>query len=334
MNAQHEPTVDPPDQSDPGQSSAVPLDSSRGAEGQLRFFKALTVILLLALLAGAAYFVYHQRKVQPVAIVVAGQTVTMVENASMATAVIKQALNSAVGAAYSADGDPQFTRPIQLQRVSDGTPFDAASTASTKLSTAVPITVLADLIVIKGKAFVALPDKQTAQAALNDVRYHYASMPPDASVVGTPTFQEKVQIVRKRVSTALCMPSAEDAAHKLLTPPPAKLYTVQPHDTGWLIARKFHLTFSDFIRANAGRDLDRLVPGDTVNISQTYPPLTVIVNKVTSATQSIIAGASQEDAGERRVTQITTYINGASVGTPQSVSVYTIRRAKPWTSLQ
>jgi LysM repeat protein len=312
--------------SDRSSGSAQPQGNP---QAQLRFFQALAALLAVLLIGGAAYFFYRTRQVQPVAITVNGRQITTVENAAEARLLLRTVRNDAAGSAFMAAGEPLYKEIAQIQRVPDTSSLDTDDTARTKLSSALHVTVVADVILINHKPLVALPDKDAAQATLDAVRKHYADMPPNDPLVDKPSFQEKVEIERERVPTALAKPSADEAAPLLWTSPPAKTYTVQPHDTGWSISRKFHMEFADFLRANSGHDVNRLAPGDTVNVSKTYPPLTVVVRKQTEKEEPIIQGAAESAAGLRRVTMIKTYINGVETGSGDATNIYTIRRAQP-----
>ncbi|HEX5322825.1 MAG TPA: LysM domain-containing protein [Capsulimonadaceae bacterium] len=302
---------------------------SGNSQAQLRFFQILAVLLAVLLAGGAAYVFYRQRQIQPVAILVNGKTITTVENATEAKQILRSVLDDSAGPAFIAQGQPHYKEAAQLQRVSDASQLDTDDSAKAKLSAALHVTVIGDVIVIDHKPIVALPDKDTAQAALDAVRKHYSDMPPNDPIVDKPSFREKVEIVRQRVSASITKSTADEAAPLLWTSPPARTYTVQFHDTGWSISRKFHMQFADFLRANSGRDINHLAPGDTVSVSQTYPPLTVIVKKQTDKEEPIIKGASEDSAGLRRITLITTYINGVEAGPGEAVNIYTIRRAQP-----
>lgn len=312
--------------------TSEPPSASRGPRdpaGQLRFFQILAGLLALALVCVAGYFFYRQHQIQPVEILVAGHSAATVENLPEARALLRTVMDQAAGPAYAQAGDPRFKETVQLVRVPASTPLDSDDTAKDKLASVLQVTVEADVIKINGKPFVALPDKDTAQATLDTVRKHYSDMPPNDPLVGKPSFQENVEIERERVKSTLTKQSPDQAAPLLWTPPPAKTYTVQPHETGWSIARKFHMAFGDFLRANSGRDINHLAPGDTVAVSQTYPALTVIVKKQSEKEEPIIPGAPASSAGLRQITVVTTYINGTAEGPGQAIDIYTLQRARP-----
>jgi LysM repeat protein len=313
--------------------SGVQAASSGAGESQLRFFKFLSLALIALLVAGALFYLYRQTRSQPIALLVNGAVVTTVADSASANALIGGLPADEIGAAYGADNKPEVTEAIQFQRVAADSAIDTQATALGKLAAATHLTVLADVISIDGKPVLALPNRDAAQAALDAVRQHYVSLPPDVPAIDTPEFREKVTIERTRTKAAICKTTTDEAARILWASPPAKLYIVQYGETGWSIARKVHMSFSNFIRANSGSDINDLKPGDTVNISQTYPPLTVIVHKTSVFDEPILPGAPQSQAGDRRVTSIDTYVNGVRTGESAPVSIYTVRRATPRRSI-
>ena len=297
--------------------------------GQLRFFQALSLLLLLALITGGGYFWYRQRHLQPVAILVDGRPEATVANYGIALKVVQQAEIGSLGAAYAAQGDPRAAQTISYRLVADTAAIDPESDAAAKLAGLLRVTIKAAVIMVNGRRAVALPDEATAQAALDAIQKHYIDLPPRDTVYGKPTFQENVAIKTERLPASLCKASADQAAALMLAPPQGKDYTVQPGDTGWRIARKSHITLSAFLEANAGRDLDHLKPGDIVNVAPTLPPLSVIVQKQVTRTEQIIPGAPAGTGGERAITDIYTYINGARQPGSTPINVVILQRAIP-----
>jgi LysM repeat protein len=279
--------------------------------------------------AGAGFYYYRQSHLQPMAILVNGSPVTTVSDSGAANALISGLAAAEIGPAYSTGSRPRVNETVMMRRVPMDSPIDSRATALRNLMAVTHLTVLADVISINGKPIVALPDKQAAQAAVDSVRHIYADMPTDEPPIDTPKFREKVTIDRTRTPAQLCKSSPEEAAQLLMTAPPPKLYVVKQGETGWAIAHKLHIPFTDFILANAGSDINHLKPGDTVNISATDAPLTVIVHKQLTTVEPIMKGTPTASAGSRRVTSIVTYINGIKSGESSPVSVFTIQRATP-----
>jgi hypothetical protein len=299
-----------------GSSPAAP-------SGQLRFFQVTTIVLAALLLGAIGYYIYRQHQQQPVTVLVNGSPVATVESLSAATNLVQLVHSQQVGAVYLGKDNPRFTQDVEFQRTSTEAQIDSLDAAAAKLSAATQTVVDADVIVVNQKPIVALPDALSAQAAVDELRSHYASMPPDAMVVDKPSFVQTVMIDRRIVAANLAKPDPDSAATVLWTPPPPRMYTVEFHDTGWTIARKFKLSFADFLRANAGRDVNRLAPGDTVVVSKTFPPVDVIVKKREQENQKF--GGS----GIRQLTVEATYLDGQLVGTPIAVDMITVQRATP-----
>ena len=85
---------------------------------------------------------------------------------------------------------------------------------------------------------------------------------------------------------------------------------VRRGDTGFRIAARNHISFADFLTANPGHDLNRLRPGDTVNVQRMPLLLTVRVRKRSPQDQAIVAHVPPSEAGRQRVTYVVTYLNG------------------------
>ena len=293
------------------------------ASGQLRFFQGTTLVLALLLIGGLGYFYYRQHALAPVTVQVDGKPITTVDSMVTAKQVLHAVHAAALGDQYFVRDNPRFTEQVDFVDAPGQAVIDSADAAETKLSAATHTVVDADVIIVNKKKIVALPDAQTAQAAVDELRQHYATMPPDIQPIEKPTFVQTVSIERMTVPASLAKNSADDAASVLWTPPPPKTVTVLPHETGWAIARKYNLQFSDFLRANAGHNVNRLAPGDTVVISKTFPPVDVVVIKQEQK-QETFGGT-----GVRELTVQETYIDGVLTGTPVATSMVTIKRATP-----
>jgi len=299
---------------------------------QLKLFKMLSAILAILLLAGAGFYFYKQRQIQPVSIVVDGIGATTVENLADANALLHKVTSQEVGTAFdNNDCKPVRKETVQVVRIPEDreAAIDTDDTALAKLLPLIHTSVMAYVIEVDKHQMVGLPTNANAESTLDDVRSHYEKMPPHDQVIGKPTFREDVQIVRKRVNSTLVKQTPYEAEQVLITAPPAKVYSVQFHDTGWLIALKFHMNFTDFMQSNADRDINKLHPGDIVNVSKTTPPLTVLVDKQSSMDEAIRRGVTGPGAGLRRLTIRTTYINGVAKDVGMPIEMETVRRATP-----
>ncbi|BDI31968.1 hypothetical protein CCAX7_40190 [Capsulimonas corticalis] len=279
---------------------------------QLRLFKALAGVAVVALLAGGGYVVYQRHLGQPVSILLDGKPIVTLQNQQTATTVLAAAERKAAGFDVGAK-DIVRLQKVQFVRTSGSEPIDSPDTAQDKIASRLKLHVYAYAISVNKRVTVALPTEDDANKTLTLIKDHFAQAPPDAKVIGDPTFSENVLVARKAVDPARIKPTPEEAATFSWTPPPSKDYVVKPHETGYAIARKNHISFSDFLIANAGRNLNKLKPGDTVIIQKNPLPLTVLVKKQFQADEKIIANAPESEAGLRTVTYLVTYANGAEI---------------------
>ncbi|MEO7715250.1 MAG: LysM peptidoglycan-binding domain-containing protein [Capsulimonas sp.] len=279
---------------------------------QLKLFKALAGIAVAALLAGGGYIAYQRHLGQPVSILIDGKPIVTVQNQQTANSVLAASERKAAGFDVGPK-DVIRLQKVQFVHVSGSEPIDSPETAQDKLAGRLKLHVYAYAISVNKHVTVALPTEKDADKTLDLIKEHFAQEPPDSKVVGEPEFSEHVVVSRKAVDPARIKSSPEDAAAFSWTPPPAKEYTVKPHETGYAIARKNKVSFSDFLKANAGRNLNKLMPGDTVIIQKNPLPLTVLVRKQLQANEKIIPNAPEDQAGLRAVTYLVTYANGAEI---------------------
>jgi LysM repeat protein len=288
----------------------------------------MSLLLGFLLVCAVGYYEYLQHSALPVAILVNGSPVCTAESLSAARSLLVQVYSQELGPQYLGRDHPRFVEDVEFQRAGSNALIDSPEAAVSKLESATHTVVDADVIVVDQKKIVALPDAQTAQQTVDELRDHYASMPPDDPLEEKPSFVQSVTIDRRTVPVGMTKTNADDAAALLWTPPSPKTYTVEHGETGWSIAKKFDMAFSDFLRANAGNDVNHLAPGDSVVISKTFPPVDVIVKKREEENQTFA------ETGVRQLTVVATYIDGIQVGTPVATSMITLHRANPQMSLQ
>ncbi len=286
--------------------------SSAGSEAlsqQLRVFKILVIILLLVLVGGAGAFLYVRHQGQPVTILLDNQPITTVHNVADANRLLTLAEQAQVGSAFAGS---QIVRlqAVKFQPAAPDQSLDPDEAAQEKLAAKLKLHVRAYAIFVNGKPSIALPSNDAANATLQQVKDHFAQMPPNAEIVGSPTFTQKVEIRRAAVAAVRLRATAAIAAPYFWTPPPSKAYVVQRGDTGYGIGLKQHLSLTDLIVANPGVDLNRLKPGDAINVQKMPALLTVRVQKKYTRDEPIVANAPPSAAGKRQVTYQVTFING------------------------
>lgn len=276
---------------------------------QVRVFKLLAIGLALALCAGAAAFLYLRHLGQPVTISLDGKPITTVHNAAAAEAVIAAAEKAKVGSEF-ADETPICLQKITLLSAVPNTPQDTDEAAQTKLSRLLKLRVPAYVVFVSKHPSLAFPSPDMATAALNLVKDHWTQMPPSAPIVGDAQIVQKISVEKHTVDTRLLRSDAADAAPYYWTAPPSRTYAVRTGDIGSRIAYRNHLSLSDFIRANPGKNVNRLKPGDVVNVQRLPLLLTVRVRKTVEATEKVHPNAPDYAAGLQQVTYLVTYLNG------------------------
>ena len=226
---------------------------------QLRRLKILAGLLFLALLGGLGGALYVRHAGQPVAVLLDGKSVTCIRNATTANALLAQAEQAKVGAGYSEDSIVRL-QTVLLQHLSANSPIDPDNVALAKLKNSLRLHVHAFAILVNGKVSLGLPTDGLAADTIHLVKEHFAEMPPPEEIVGEPAIVEHIAIKQRAIDGSLARSSAADAAPYFWTPPPSRTYIVRRGDTGLAIARRNHVSLTDFITANAGRDINRLSP--------------------------------------------------------------------------
>ncbi len=279
---------------------------------QLRVFKVLAALLAAALLTGGGAFLYVRHLGQPVTIMLDGKPVATVRNAAAANALIAGAEKAKVGGAFSQEAIVRLQK-LSLVHAAPDVPQDPDEAVQTKLVHLLKLRVPAFVLLVSNKPSLAFPTPDAATQTERLVQDHWAQMPPAAPVVGQPQITQTVAIEKRTVDTSLLRSDPAAAAPYYWTPPPSRTYVVRFGDRGSRIASRFHLSLTDFIRANSNKNLNRLKPGDVVNVQKMPLLLTVRVRKTLTETEKVHPGAPASVAGLQRVTYLVTYLNGAEV---------------------
>jgi hypothetical protein len=276
---------------------------------QLRVFKALVACLFGAILVGSAAFLYVRHQGQPVTILLDGRPVATVRSAAAANALITGAENAKMGTAF-AGVTPIRLQKVSLERAASDTPQDPDNAVQAKLAHLLKLRVPAFVILVNSRPSLAFPTPDAATQTLRLVQGHWAQMPPAAPVIGQAKITQTIAIEKRTVDTSLLRSDPAAAAPYYWTAPSSRTYVVRPGDLGSRIAYRSHLSLADFIRANPNKNLNRLQPGDIVNIQKVPLLLTVRVRKTLSVTEKVHAGVPAAVAGSQRVTYLVTYLNG------------------------
>ena len=276
---------------------------------QLRLFKLLAALLAAALVIGGGIFFYFRHLGQPVTILVGDKPVATVRNVAAANALIAAAEQAKIGAAFAGE-EPVRMQKVRFLHAEAGAPQDPDDVVKARLAQILTLHIHAYVILVKGRPSVALPTAEAATETLQLVKDHWAQAPPQAPLVGQPQIVESVEVEKRAVDTRLTRQTPEEAASYFWTPPPSKRYVIRPGDLGSRIAHRNRLSLADLITANPNKNINRLKPGDTLNVQKMPLLLTVRVRKTLVTTEQVHPGVPAAQAGSQRVTYLVTYLNG------------------------
>jgi LysM repeat protein len=294
--------------------TSPPTDQTRAnaLARQLRVFKILAACLAAILVIGGTAFLYVRHLGQPVTIMVDGKPVATVRNAAAANRLISGAEKAKIGPAFAQE-EPIRMQKVSLVHAAPDTPQDPDNAVQTKLEHLLTLRVPAFVILVNNHPSLAFPTPDDATQTLRLVKDHWAQMPPTAPIDGEAQTTQTISIEKRTVDTKRLRSDPATAASYYWTPLPSKTYIVRPGDLGSRIAYRFHISLTDLIRANPNVNLNRLRPGDTINVQKMPLLLTVRVHKILVDTEKVHLGVPASVAGVQQVTYRVTYLNGVEV---------------------
>jgi hypothetical protein len=278
-------------------------------ERQLHAFKVILGILIVCMLATIAAYLYRQHMGDPVTLWINGKAIATVRNQTLANQAITEAEHSRLLPGYPPESIVRI-ESVALRPAAPDASLDTDADASAKIAAAITVHLRAYVIMVNDKPSLGLPTQDAADQTLALVKQHFADMPPKADLIGDPQFRDKVVVKYAAVSISRARSTADEAAPYFWTPPPVKTAVVKPGDTGTRIARRYHLSLTDFITANSSINVNKLMPGDMVNVEKMPLLLTVRVKKRLGQDESIVANESESQGGRRHVSYVVTYLNG------------------------
>lgn len=254
----------------------------------------------------------------PYTILVEGKPIATVESRMMAKQVLDEARH--LGEYGSAGGSIRFVKSVTLRPASKGTAVSDVPEAVRSLEKATPTEAESYAITVDGTPIVALKTRQDAEETLNLVKTHYEDSLDKLS--GESTFKERVFIDKAFVPASILRATAQDAA-QLLTAPveSAAVYILKPGDRASRLAAQYGISIDDLKRLNPGKNLDRLVEGESLVIGKAKLPITVVSHALVSKTVSVSPLArshrrsSSAKDGKRQVQLLATYENGQQTST-------------------
>lgn len=187
------------------------------------------------------------------------QLIAEAANAAEGRAIIGQLINEN-------SGNPEvraLLEKIQLKKTSQAGPVLDGDSLKLAISEAVTANVRGILVVVNGKALLAMSSRNEAQQLLDQLKAPYAT--PE----GITRFAEDIRMVdslvekNKIVNISRALEVVKEGMQKNTS------YEVQNGDTLWGIASKLGLTVDNLVALNPNLSPQRLKPGDQLNLSRT-----------------------------------------------------------------
>lgn len=197
-----------------------------------------------------------------------------------------------------------FAQQVSFHRVSAArNPVQSDAEAMEALSSKLDLSVSGSAVLADGELVIALPDKEAAVQALSLLIERLAPPGPNTTVF----FKEKVEIETRDVPAARLLPSAEEAARKIIeAASPTIVHEVKRGESAWKIARDHEVSLRRLAYVNPGLELNSLRAGAKIKIPGPIPSITVVAQKE-------IEEQVGEGLDQRTQTVLITYENGMEV---------------------
>jgi len=131
----------------------------------------------------------------------------------------------------------------------------------------------AAIIVIDGEEKLIVPSEEIAEELLIEIKKPYVKKTDDKGNVDLleVSFSQKVEIISKNVSPEKIL-TKEEAEEKISEGiEGVRTYKVVKGDNDWNISRSFNINLRSLHEANPGKDMERLRPGEIINLHMEKP---------------------------------------------------------------
>lgn len=283
-------------------------------------------VLLISgiIIVGAVLSAYVYESSFSYELVLNGKSMGIVKEEEMAQNALLTAKNRVAGdhgleAYYSEDVQINKVRAKKDQLVTE-------EDLVTNIHDSIEIYKPASVIVVDGEEKLILESKEQAENILE-----YIKQPFIEGVKGIKNtevvqadFNQEVEVVEKDVQVGHILP--EEEAIKEVTKTKAKVYEIAAGDTAWTIAKATATSLEDLEAANPGKDLEKLMPGETINLTIQESYIDVIIEAKETKTQSIAYETKEKKdsslyigetkveqegkKGEKQIIKSVTYVNG------------------------
>jgi len=250
-------------------------------EGQLRFYKMASLILLAAVILLSAILIAGGRQKFGRAIKIDGKIICLVKDQSAAERVHEDLLEKGKGVLPGVASLEQHWED-EPWPMDDNEVLNVPDAVERLREHGVVVLVSAWTIEVNGVQTVNLPSETFAQDVLTKVKLQYV---PENEKLIESTFLEDVKIVETQAPVAGVLTEIAAAVEALgKTKSEAKTYTVKAGDFPEKIAADNNMSIADFYRLNPETRGSTIHPGDTVKIAQAMAGITV--KTVTEVTET------------------------------------------------
>ncbi len=251
-------------------------------EGQLRFYKMASVILLAAVILLSALLIVGGRQKFARAIKIDNAVVCLVRDQSAAERVheelLKQGKGELPGEASLEEQWSDEPWPVDDQEV-----LNVPEAVKLLQDHGVTVLVSAWNIEVNGVQTVNLPSETFAQDVLTKVKLQYV---PENEKLIESTFLEDIKIVETQAPVASVLTEIAAAVEALgKTKSEAKTYTVKAGEYAEKIAADHGMELADFYQLNPETKGSTIHPGDKVKIVPAMAGITV--KTVTEVTETV-----------------------------------------------
>lgn len=252
-------------------------------EGQLRFFRITTLVLLLFVIILGAVLVFRGGQKFARGIRIDGELVCLVRDQEAARRVHEALLEEGTG-------DLPGEAALKQEWEDEPWPVDSNRVLSVKqaieaLESRVTVLVEAYTIQVDEIETVYLPSEQFARDVLDDLKAQYLG---DGQLVEPQTFLEDVRIAPVRAKAGEVLSEIGTAVEELQkTRTKAQTYTVKPDEWPEKIAAAHDMTIERFDELNPGIRGSVIHPGDEVTVAPAVSGITVKTVREVTRTEEI-----------------------------------------------
>lgn len=235
-----------------------------GEKSQVQWKKSLIVFSIISILGITGFFIYQNGFSYQVSL--NGEDIGFVKKVD----TIEEAINIAEQDMIKKYGeDAYFDKKIETEKVR-GHNDDLVDSAKLgeKISRKVEILKPASIIAVDGQEEIAVDSTEKAEAILEEIKKPYIENREDKNVeILDVSFNQKVEIIPKDVpvkeiaSRSQALLALGGKSDKMQT------YKVSRGDTAWNISRAFDMRVDAIEKANPGKDIEDLKPGDEINLA-------------------------------------------------------------------